>query len=218
MKTSLSLLAISSAGILSASAALTYIDAPSVGTTVGDITFTGTAGGWTQRTNGPAANAFNTTAQQGTGANGAVVTATMSIANLTPSSTYTNVRLYYIGKSQTDAANNWDFNYAYNAVTGSVRDEIDGTIVDLSSGGIGAPASTTGDIRYMINVADFATDGSGGITFNFDRPVLNRSGVEHNARFVIDGIGFDTTPIPEPSSTTALLAAVSGLFLLRRKR
>lgn len=204
-------------GISSANAALTYFDAPAVNTTVGDVTFTGISGGWTERINGPAANAFNTTSQQGSGAASATVTGSMSFANLAASSTYTDVRIYYIGKDANANGNNWDFSYSYSGGSGLVRDEIDGTNVDLSNGGIGAPASVTGDIRYMVSVADFTTDASGGITFTFQRPDFHRDGVTgSNDRFVIDGIAFDTTPIPEPS--TAFLAIFSGAFLLRRKR
>ncbi len=204
------------AGVLTSNAAQIYIDAPAVGTTVGVATYTGLTGTWVERTTGPAANAFATTAQQGTtSVPSASLTSSMTITGLTPLTTYTGFRIYYIGKANTD---NWDFEYSYNGGSGTVLDETDGTIVDISNGGVGAPASTTGDIRYFVGVPDFTTDGAGDLKVDFARPDMNRDGTGTTSqRFVIDGLGYETIAVPEPSS--ALLALFTGgLFLVRRKR
>ncbi|MGE9268551.1 MAG: PEP-CTERM sorting domain-containing protein [Verrucomicrobiales bacterium] len=207
--------------------ALVYYDAPAppnigggdtVGTsTVGAVTVTTELiqGSWTERTGtatGPSVKSFGANILQGnrvgTAAPYTPAVMTLTLSGLESDATYGSVRIYYIGKE--GGAEDWNIAYSFPGGAGSIVDH-EGVAVDNSNGGVGVAVAPSGDVRYYHEVANFMTDGSGEVTFT-----LSQALADTNQRIAIDGIGFESVPVPEPGLTGLLLAAC-GLSLRRRR-
>ena len=181
----------------SANAALVYHDITLTNTT---NLVAGSSGGGTKWELRPGnSNFFNDNATQSdAGTEDPIV---MTITGLAFNATYTDVRIY----NRADQGRGASYSYDGSSFT----EYVGGTFTDTSNGGIGNDAAPNSQ-RAWTAAPDFTTDGLGNfsITFRGQSSPLVRSD--------IDGIAFDTTPIPEPT-TTALLG-LGGLALLLRRR
>ena len=150
---------------------------------------------WGQRTSGPGASAYGTDAWQAQYSESAPTIRT-TVTGLAPSTIYTGMRLYFIGKEETNTGNEW---YIDGSADGSTfttfKDgQTNANPVNTSNGGVGTAVTPSGDVRYYVTLPDAATDASG------DLSVWVRQGAGANNRTVYDGIAYDNVPLgPVPT-------------------
>lgn len=168
---------------------------------------------WGQRNTGPAAPLFGGAGWQLNSSETGPTLVTVA-TGLLGNTTYGDIRVYFTGKEASDAANQWFIDASVDGTNFSTYGDSssNSTPVDASNGGIGAviTAGALTDNRYFASLPNGTTDSSGNLR------IWVREGTGAGNRTVYDGIGFDNTPIPEPSS--ALLLATALLAVTRRRR
>ncbi|WP_200272705.1 PEP-CTERM sorting domain-containing protein [Luteolibacter pohnpeiensis] len=228
MRSKLFLLALPLLSLSSAHAALTYVDATGGegGNTVNASTLSATdwyivnpSGGadnflWDLRTTGPGAIGYNGTAFQLNLADGSLMIMT-AVTGLSANTTYTDIRLYYIGNVSTATNRNWSLSASVeSATTGFVTylDNDGNALVDSSTDALGtSDASPATDTRYWVSLPDVTTDETGTFYVWVDASSVSSD------RVVYDGIAYGEA-IPEPSVVLMSGLAMAGIAFSRRRR
>ncbi|MBK1880790.1 PEP-CTERM sorting domain-containing protein [Luteolibacter pohnpeiensis] len=171
---------------------------------------------WDLRTNtGAAGVAYGATAYQLNSTETSILLRT-AVTGLLPNSTYTGVRLYYIGNAGTGGGNDWALKVSViGDSTGfiSYPDNSGNALVDSTTDALGTLETGTAatDTRYWVSLPDVTTDSSGTfyIWVNIDDAANNRG--------VYDGLAYDNVAIPEPASMLLLGLAGFSLGFSRRR-
>ena len=168
---------------------------------------------WGQRTTGPGASSFQTDAWQATSTETPPVIRTV-VSGLLANTMYGGLRVYFIGKEATDFANEWFINASIDGVNFTTYRDGQGNAnpVNTANGGLGTTITPgTGDIRYYVSLPNSATDAGGNLSIWVGYG-------PGGSRTVYDGIAYDNTAIPEPSSFALLLLGVLGVRCFPRRR
>ena len=140
------------------------------------------------------------------------------VTGLSPNTTYTGIRVYFIGRANIPNAsgNIWPIDASSDGTNWITCADFDdagyaGTLVDVSNNGVGAPvASTTPtEKRVWYPLPDATTDANGRLK------IYIRRGAGANTRTVYDGIGYDdgapTLPTVGPATSSAVLSTSATL-------
>ncbi|MBK1880788.1 PEP-CTERM sorting domain-containing protein [Luteolibacter pohnpeiensis] len=169
---------------------------------------------WDQRTGN--SFVYGGTAFQINSAETSIVIRT-AVTGLLPNSTYTDIRLYYLGNILTTSTRNWTLQASVVSESTGFTNYEDGSgtaLIDSNTDALGTAddgSTLSADTRYWVSLPDVTTDETG--TFY----VWINIGDGANDRAVYDGLAYNNVAIPEPSAV-ALLSLVGLGFGMRRRR